>query len=213
MDNNRVNSMSNRRINHSNSMLPTPSTQLYYISAVAPSVLVGFFILLSIFNQNLKGLAYLVGVCVLLQMTNVVNNMATINKPNPESMNHKTCKFVSSFNGLPYGMQIYAFTLFYLLLPMMTNGIHNIPLLFTIVFLMIVDGSMNINQGCSTLQYIAISLIMGGIIGTIWSLIIYSVRPGLTYHTDYITSNKLACQMPSKQNFKCVVKKNGEIIG
>jgi len=202
----------NQRMEFSDTMLPTTSTQMFYLSAVAPSVLVGFFILLSIFNQNLKGLAYLVGVCVLLTITGFVSELVKITKPND-----KSCKLVSynpiSFTGLPFGMQIYAFTFFYLLLPMIINNIPNIPLIFTLILLAIIDGVINITQNCSNTQHIFISLIMGCIIGTLWSLAVYSVDPGLIYHTDYITSNKLACQLPSKQNFKCVVKKNGEIIG
>ena len=203
------NDIPNRRINFSDTALPTPSTQLYYISAVAPSVLVGFFILLSVFNQNLKGVAYLVGLCFLLTLTGSVNQLLDINNDiSPD----KSCK-LTSYNGLPYGMQIYAFTFFYLLFPMILNNILNVPLIFTLILLAIVDGVINTTLNCCSKKYIFISLIMGCIIGTIWSLVIYNVNRGLAYHTDYITSNKLACKLPSKQNFKCVVKKNGEIIG
>lgn len=191
-------------INFSNPPMNSLSSKLYYISVVAPSVLVGFFVILSIFNQNLKGLAYLVGICVLFTCMNTLKNMLIITgNPDPK------CKS----NGLSYGILIYVFTFFYLLLPMIINGIINMPLLFSLALIAIIDSIISVGEHCVEVKNIIISIIFGCLIGVSWSLLIYSIKPELTYHTDYITSNKLACSLPSKQNFKCVVKKNGEIIG
>jgi len=191
-------------INFSDTPMNSLSSKLYYISVVSPSVLVGFFVLLSVFNQNLKGLAYLVGICVLFTCMNTLKNMLIITgTPDPN------CKS----NGLSYGILIYVFTFFYLLLPMIINGIINMPLLFLLALMTIIDSIINVSENCIKTKNIFISIIFGCLIGVSWSLLIYSIKPELTYHTDYITSNKLACSLPSKQNFKCVVKKNGEIIG
>jgi hypothetical protein len=72
---------------------------------------------------------------------------------------------------------------------------------------------VNLHHGCTSLPFIVVTAVASSIIGTFWSLVIYNIKPELAYHIDYITSNKLACSMPSKQKFKCVVKRNGEIIG
>lgn len=194
------------------------SSRLYYISVVAPSVLVGFFVILSIFNQNLKGLAYLVGICVLFTCMNPVQSLLTQgSENNNESNPPRQCRSYGLFGGksggLSHGILIYVFTFFYLLLPMVINGIINIPLLFSLALMTIIDSTVNMSNGCTQLKGIIISLILGCLLGVFWSLLIYSIKAELTYHTDYITSNKLACSLPSKQNFKCVVKKNGEIIG
>lgn len=188
------------------------SSKLYFISVVAPSVLVGFFILLSIFNQNLKGLAYLVGICVLFTSMNTINSIiGTSTNESSDPMCKPYGLFGGKSGGLSYGVLVYVFTFFYLLLPMIINGIVNLPLLFSLALMTIIDTI--INQSCINMKNIIISIIFGCLIGVSWSLLIYSIKPELTYHTDYITSNKLACSLPSKQNFKCVVKKNGEIIG
>jgi hypothetical protein len=118
-----------------------------------------------------------------------------------------------SSGGLSYGTLIYVFSFFYLLLPMIINGIMNIPLLVSLILITIVDAVVNIKNRCTTAPFIAISSILALCIGTVWSILIYKIQPELAYHTDYVTTNKLACSMPSKQKFKCVVKKNGEIIG
>ena len=58
-----------KNIRFSNNILPSTSSALYLVSFVGPYVLIGFFLLLSIFNQNLKGVAYLVGICVLFTIS------------------------------------------------------------------------------------------------------------------------------------------------
>jgi hypothetical protein len=96
---------------------------------------------------------------------------------------------------------------------MVINGIINIPLLVSLILITILDGIVNLHYGCTSLPFIVVTAVAASIIGTFWSLVIYNIKPELAYHIDYITSNKLACSMPSKQKFKCVVKRNGEIIG
>lgn len=203
-------------INLSDKPMDTISSRMYYISVVAPSVLIGFFVILSIFNQNLKGLAYLVGICVLFTTMSTINSMLASTRTN----HHESpiaCRsyglFGGTSGGLSHGVLIYVYTFFYLLLPMIINGIINMYILFSLALITIADIVINNTYGCLRIQNVIISIIFGSLIGVFWSTLIYSIKPELTYHTDYITSNKLACSMPSKQNFKCVVKKNGEIIG
>lgn len=196
--------------------MDTISTKLYYISVVAPSVLIGFFVILSIFNQNLKGLAYLIGICVLFTTMKTINNMLILtsnDNPNREPACRSYGLFGGKSGGLSYGVLIYVYTFFYLLLPMIINRIVNLYILFSLALITITDITINNNYKCLTFKNVLISIVIGSIMGLLWSLLIYYLKPELTYHTDYITTNKLACSMPSKQNFKCVVKKNGEIIG
>ena len=116
-------------------------------------------------------------------------------------------------NGLPPGTLVYVFSFFYLITPMVTTGIVNMPLLVSLALMTIVDATVNLRDKCTDLSFIMIAIGFASIIGTLWSVLIYSVKRELAYHTDYISTNKLACSLPSKQKFKCVVKKNGEIIG
>lgn len=198
--------------NYRNNIIPSPSSTLYFVSIIAPSVLIGFFVLLSIFNQNLKGLAYLIGICVLFTLTSTFSTMFSALRKNHGSEQCGNYGLFSS-SGLSYGTLIYVFSFFYLLLPMIINGIINMPLLVSLILITIVDGVVNLSNNCTNIVSITISTIIALLIGTAWSILIYKIKPELTYHTDYITTNKLACSMPSKQKFKCVVKKNGEIIG
>ena len=210
--NTNIKQQKNEKIKFSKSVLPSSSSALYFVSLVGPSVLIGFFLLLSIFNQNLKGIAYLVGICVLFTVTSIFSGIfgTLTDSGNEKCGDHG---LFSSYRGLPYGTLIYVFSFFYLILPMLTNGIVNIPMLVSLILITVLDASVNFHQGCTTLHFIILASVIASIFGTLWSLLIYSIKPELAYHTDYISSNKLACSLPSKQKFKCVVKKNGEIIG
>jgi hypothetical protein len=196
----------------SNNILPSISSALYLVSFVGPYVLIGFFLLLSIFNQNLKGVAYLVGICVLFAISGGVSRMLEASA----FSNNRKCGDHGVFhqsNGLPPGTLVYVFSFFYLITPMVTTGIVNMPLLVSLALMTIVDAAVNLREKCTDMSFIMIAIVFASIIGTLWSVLIYSVKRELAYHTDYISSNKLACSLPSKQKFKCVVKKNGEIIG
>jgi len=204
----------NKKVKLGSNIIKTfPTTSLYFISLVGPSVLVGFFLILSIFNQNLKGIAYLIGICVLSVISSMIGGMydaSSGDHRDPKCAGHGL--FFSN-NGLPYGTLIYAFSFFYLLVPMLTNGIVNMWMIGSLILATVLDALVNLKQGCSNSALIILSLVVASLTGTLWSTLIYSIKPELTYHTDYISSNKLACSLPSKQKFKCVVKKNGEIIG
>lgn len=194
-------------------VIPSPASALYFVSLVGPSVLIGFFILLSIFNQNLKGIAYFVGICVLFTLANTIAGILSIF---PNDVGSKMCGgqgLFSSHNGLAYGTLIYVFSFCYLLFPMVTNGIVNMPLLVSLVLVTVIDSYVNLREKCSEIHSVGVSIVLAALVGTLWSILIYSIKPELTYHMDYISSNKLACSLPSKQKFKCVVKQNGEIIG
>jgi len=196
----------------SNNILPSTSSVLYLVSFVGPYVLIGFFLLLSIFNQNLKGVAYLVGICVLFTISGGVSKMLEVSS----FSNNRKCGDHGVFHqskGLPPGTLVYVFSFFYLITPMVTTGIVNMPLLVSLALMTIVDATVNLRDKCTELSFIMIAIVFASIIGTLWSVLIYSVKRELAYHTDYISTNKLACSLPSKQKFKCVVKKNGEIIG
>ena len=200
------------KMRFSNNILPSTSSALYLVSFVGPYVLIGFFLLLSIFNQNLKGVAYLVGICVLFTISRGVSTMLDASS----FSNNRKCGDHGVFhqsNGLPPGTLVYVFSFFYLIAPMVTTGIVNMPLLVSLALMTIVDAAVNLQEKCTDMSFIMIAIVFASIIGTLWSVLIYSVKRELAYHTDYISTNKLACSLPSKQKFKCVVKKNGEIIG
>jgi hypothetical protein len=74
------------------------------------------------------------------------------------------------------------------------------------------DSIVKYKNKCTSPIGIVMGSILGLIFGITWFLIIKaSGQTGLLYYDDLV-SNKIACSRPTKQNFKCQVYKNGELI-
>ena len=74
------------------------------------------------------------------------------------------------------------------------------------------DSYARVKNYCTNPVGVIFGLILGLVIGTIYYVIIKgSGNELLLYNTDFI-SNKVACSRPSKQQFKCAVYKNGELL-
>ena len=183
------------------------------LTLVFPYVVVGFFILLSIFNQNLKGVTYVIGLIVAYFISGLINSFykRTRKENNPT-------KYICSFfgmkienNGIPYSTLIYFFTFAYLLIPMVSHNIINFPLVFCILLISGLDFGIKYKYKCTDYIGVLISAVLGFLSGLIWSILIFETYPELLYHTDYV-SNKVACSKPGQQRFKCSVYKNGELI-
>ena len=199
-------------------LLPFPSIQFF--SLLGPYALIAFFLFLSLFNLNIKGIMYLIGLIVVLLFSNILNTFL------PEYwLNGNKAKAICSVfgvkqlldnnvktPGLPFGTIVYSYTFFYLLIPMIQNSMMNYAIVMALLLLLGVDILIQIQSGCTNFPLIIMSIILTTCITIIWvGFILGSYMPNVTYHTDYL-SNKEVCSMPSQQKFKCNVYKNGELI-
>jgi len=113
--------------------------------------------------------------------------------------------------GVPFGTLVYTFTFMYLFIPMIIMSMMNYPLLMTLLLMIGVDTSIQINRGCTNIPMLLLSVIIAVTWGCAYAYIVNQISPDLLYHTDYL-SDKQVCSMPSEQKFKCKVYKNGELI-
>ena len=205
-----TNSSLNEKVYDKSNMLPTMGSGFYFIAMLGPYILISFFLLLSFFNQNLKGVIYFIGICLLIIVTKIFS--VTI-APMMPTKSFKCSMFESTLigDGLSFSILVYFFTLGYLFIAMFRNNIMNYPMIIAILLLGGIDIVIKKSNNCTTISTSAISVFLGLLIGFIWSTIIQNNASDLLYHTDYI-SNKVACSMPSQQKFKCQVYKNGELI-
>ena len=205
-----TNASSNEMVSNKLNMIPTMGNGFYFIAMLGPYMLISFFLLLSFFNQNLKGVIYFVGICLLIIITKIFS--VTI-APMMPMKSFKCNMFESTLigDGLSFSILVYFFTLGYLFIAMFRNNIMNYPMIVAILLLGGIDIVIKKSNNCTTISTTAISVFLGLLIGFIWSTIIQNNASDLLYHTDYV-SNKVACSMPSQQKFKCQVYKNGELI-
>jgi hypothetical protein len=189
----------------------------YLFLRLAPFILVCFFSLLSIFNQDLKGFVYLIGLLVTCFITitvgNVLTFIPTVGSPKPEICNMITMGQTEEICSLPLGQVVFGFTFAYLFYSIYINKLYkrNIPTLIFFPLVIIFDMSWNSKNGCYTLIQLCVSLIIGGLCGWFWGYLINKTK---NKDIQYITgvNNDQVCSVPSSQKFRCDVYSGGKRI-
>lgn len=191
-------------------------TNIYNLFSLISPFLLGFFLIMtSIFNKNLKGFIYLLGTILATFINILLVNIIKEERPQNQSL-------VCNLFDLPFNLNQYnspntssvfiAFTIAYLLLPMITNNNINYMVVFTLLSLFIIDSVSRVYQNCAS----TLSVILGGLTGVIFGGLWYSLfkltkNDSLLFFEE-MTSNKLYCKKPSKQKFKCKVFKKGKLV-
>lgn len=192
----------------------TLSNMLMLLGSLAPVILGSFMILLSIFNQNFKGLVYIAGV-ILASVINVFlqNMMKTPISPNAAlTCNLVEIPFMTNYSS-PSGSALFiAFTLAYLYLPMTYNGNMNYPVIATLLSMIMLDSVAKVTNNCTTLGGSVIGSLTGFILGACWYAVFHSIGANDLLYFDEVESNNVVCNRPSKQTFKCQVYKNGQLL-
>jgi hypothetical protein len=192
---------------------------IVYLCGLLLTVGIGFLVspLLSMFTNKSK------------ETTEQINPL-----PEDDETNNKKeliCKILSlGFSSLtiPIGELITGFTFIYLLATMILTSTedtdvvaNNIPTIVFFSVLMIIQLvfsnkflSNYFNLGniiCHPIEYSALSLIIGGLIGWLWASIIISTETEeLHYYNTYDNNEK--CKATTSGNYKCKVYKDGQPI-
>jgi hypothetical protein len=190
----------------------------YLFLRLAPFILVCFFSLASIFNQDFKGLVYLVGLLLSCATSIMLNNFTKRLRPadyenRPEICNMITIGRMGEISALPLGQNIFGYTFCYLLWWIISNKneAQNIPTLVFFPILILFDFIWNMRNSCYNFPQLLISLALGSSIGLLWAFIIESTNSNnLKYFSG--TKHDEICSKPSKQTFRCNVYKNGQLI-
>ena len=193
----------------------TFSNIVQLFSIFAPLFLGTFLVLVSVFNQNIKGLIYLGGV-LIASVINYVVSMTIGSEPIPSE--GSICNLVefplipNRYNVPNYNSMFIAFTLMYLLLPMLTNSQVNLWIIGTIVSIFAIDAYVKLQYSCTVPRGITIGGIVGAALGSLWYFLFkFTNMQSLLFFND-LTSNNVVCSRPKNQTFKCSVYKNGQVI-
>ena len=184
-------------------------------STFLPALLIFTIMLISIFNQDIKGLIYLTGIFILSFICVLALNLIR----NPVQPNRSvSCElfdfpyFIKSYDSPSYNSAIIGFTFIYFLLPMIYNNRLNFPLILFLMSLFVIDGSSKVLNRCTGTG----GVVLGGSLGLFFGLLFYNLliitdNRDLLFFNEFI-SNEVMCSKPTQQNFKCAVYKNGELI-
>ena len=186
---------------------------LYMFFRLAPFIIVSYFTLQSLFNQDLKGVIYLVGLIVASFVTvilgGVLKNFSPPKGLMPTDYSRIRCTQLTLGNTqpvsiLPLSQTVFGYTLAYLTYFISINNLQtqNIATFIMFPLVIIADIIWSTSNLCSNPKYLLISLIIGCIIGTLWAMIIESTNmPNLAYMSGI--ANKDVCSKPSKSLYKC----------
>jgi len=191
-------------------------TLLYLFFRLAPFIIVSYFSIASVFNQDIKGIIYLVGVifaCFLTVMFgNTIGDEYTTITGDDGIQRGAVCDMITigktgNYSKIPLGISIMSYTLIYLVyvIAKYKMEMYNLPTLVIFPLLILGDVIWNIKNNCFKPIGIFLSIIVGGGTGALWAFIIDSIKqPRLQYFN--VGSDRTVCQRPSKQLFKCTFK-------
>ena len=186
------------------------------ISFISPFMLAFFLIVGSLFNQDVRGLIYLAGVLIATLVNSILMSII-----GDERTSDAQPLFCSIFNltdaqikyTTPSPTTLFiAFTATYLILPMKANNNINYAVIVFLMGLLGIDWVTKVQSKCTTNSGALLGILTGWLLGTVWYTIIYQSGYKTLLYFDALNSNKVYCNRPSKQTFKCSVYKNGELV-
>jgi len=186
---------------------------IYLFFRFAPFIIVSYFTLESIFNQDLKGVIYLVGLLIASVMTILMGNI--IGGGDGSLLSSTKCTTLTIGNNqpisnLPLSQTVFGYTLSYLSYFIGVNNLatQNIPTFVIFPLVILADMVWNTSNSCSSNPKLLAALIIGGLVGVLWAMIIDSTgMVNLTYFSG--VSNKSVCSQPSRSMYRCrTVKKS-----
>jgi len=186
-------------------------TLLYLFFRLAPFIIVSYFSISSLFNQELKGVIYLVGVIFACFATilfgNSLNDTMIVSTTGNPVCNMLTLGSTGTYSKIPLGISILSYTFAYLTFVIVKYKIvmYNLPTLILFPMLILGDLFWNIKNECFQPFGTIMSLLIGGGVGLLWAFIIDTIKkPKLQYFN--VGSDRTVCERPSKQLFKCTFK-------
>lgn len=187
-----------------------------FIAALSPLILGFFMIMISIFNQDIKGLIYLAGILITTIINVLILNTIKNKKDLNENIN--ACDIIhlpfnlSEYNIPSLNSVLLTFTFVYLVMPMLSSNQMNYPLIIFLSGMIIIDAISKIMNKCTNITGILIGCLLGSLVGAIWYIIFKAAGLSSLLYFNTLDSNKLYCSRPKNQTFKCAVYKNGQLV-
>jgi len=186
-----------------------------------PVFLFSLLMMTSFINQDTKGIFWLLFTILGLTMvTNVINYMNPTGVDNRWRKNTMLPIFAIYYKTCSLSSFLIAYTFMYLWMPMMYVNNINYSVVAVFIFFYIYDilGRRYIlyNNNPASSNYDGIGTFTGTFVGITYGImcfyLIYSIGGDSMLYFSTSSSNKEYCSRPKKQQFKCNVYKNGQII-
>lgn len=181
---------------------------VYLFFRLAPIIIVSYFTLSSIFNQDLKGMVYLAG--LLLTCMIVHSIYSTFGGPIDPTQPLGNCGLTfigmneNPFSNVPLGLTTLAYTLGYVATFIGKQKIAhlNIPSLIILPTLVVFESIFLFKQKCNEPMAMGLAAIGGGLLGFFWALFIYNNKiVDLQLFTG--VNSAQVCSRPTKKDYVC----------
>ena len=192
----------------------TVTNVLQLMSTLMPVMITFFMLMLSLMNQNVKGIVFIAG-ALLASFLNLFLRNAIQSEQDPNAS--ITCTlidipYMNRYNS-PSSDSVYlAFTFAYLFLPMNYNSQMNYAIITALFIMFAIDATAKVTNKCTTVGGVVIGALVGFLLGALWYTIFHMVGADNLLYFEETQSNGTRCERPDKQTFKCSVYKNGQLI-
>ena len=190
-----------------------PMNIVVFLSFFSPIILAVSITSMSFKFQNFKGLIYLgflIAACVVRNYVYMVAGGTPI-------INDKTiCTSVqySKYGNPTFSAFVFAFTIMYLSLPMFSNGAPNFWVFISLIAYFFIDMFIKLYKKCVIqMGDLFLNVLLGLSSSALIITLMYSGGSGKYLFFNEISSNKDICYQPKEQTFKCLMYKNGTLIG
>jgi len=179
----------------------------------SPVIIAICVVSMSFIFQNFKGfiyLGFLLGISVFREFILMILGVNPVSNPN------KICNMVqySKYGNSGFSLFVISFTIAYICSPMFINGDVNYLIFGGLMAYLFVDLGTRFMKKCiATYTDIFLNVFTGLLSGVVITGLLYAGNSSKHLFFNEISSNKDVCSMPKKQQFKCAVYKNGELIG
>jgi hypothetical protein len=177
----------------------------------SPFFLILFILSLGFAYQTYGGYIYLVILISICALRAVIYNYKGFDFLN----NNPACNVLTlgSYGNSSFSGFVFAFTIIYLLYPMVYNSNYNLPIIYFLILYSFFDYYFRNSYGCVNNKDFIINITLGIILSVITIASMYKL--GLSNYLFYneTSTNENKCSVSAEQTFKCSVYKNGELIG
>ena len=196
-----------------------PSNILVLVVFYMPLIVSVIVLSWGIVMQSVNGFIYLLFMLGMSVVREFILSYSGNTEKNPlEMFNRSENSICNSINYSKHGNNTYSvfmlsFTTMYLSLPMFINSSVNWLFVGTCIAGIIMDIGVRMKAGCSLSGSSIFTNIIGGVLMAMTIVGLMSSNGGERFlFFNEIQSNKVVCSRPTKQQFKCTVYKNGEIL-
>jgi hypothetical protein len=192
---------------------------LYFAGRLGPYILVFFFVMVSIFNQDFKGLLYISGILFASTFA-IILSASTRSLFQDISNANAYCSMSDvTVSRFPLSSVIIGFSLFYIFIPMINllGGVTNPLLIFVMLLFVFMDVAFLVSNNCSSMKNfgpfgpILISYGIGGFCAYLFVLLCTSTDHNELLYFGNDSSGPL-CKLNRNKKMRCSVYKNGELI-